>query len=176
MNTYDPNAIPGELTKRIPAHLFEQMPRAEVVVPSAVVPAEYAARQNLNVVSVVTADGREIIVDVDAFAERAVSTVVQRKPIPRWVISTAILLPVTSGSFTLAAWGLSLTTAWMLAAAEFMRQLFYAALVIGAVLGMFALSRSAKGAGGPVTVSATAVSRGFLSKATATATAIVRRR
>ncbi|MFF6984230.1 hypothetical protein ACFZAV_42710 [Streptomyces sp. NPDC008343] len=176
MNTYDPNAIPGELTKHIPADLFEQMHRAEVVVPSAVVPAEYAARQNLNVVSVVTADGREIIVDVDAFAQRAVTTVAQRKPIPRWVVSTAVLMPITSGSFTLAAWGLSLTTPWLLAFAAFMQQVFYSALAIGFVAGMFALSRPKKGDGGPIVVTASAASRGFLNKANATATAIVRRR
>ncbi len=177
MNNFDPNSTPGALANHIPADVFEQMPSAEVVVPSAVVPAEYAARQNLNVVTVVTADGREILVDVDAFAQHAASTIVQRKPIPRWVISAAILMPVASGSFTLAAWGLSLTTPWVLAFAEFMRQLFYAALVIGFVVGMFALSRSAKkGDAGPVSVTATAVSRGFLSTAKATATAVVRRR
>ena len=84
-------------------------------------------------------------------------------------------MPVASGSFTLAAWGLALTTPWLLAFAEFMRQLFYAAVVIGFVAGMFTLSRSKKGGGGPVAVTATAVSRGFLSKATAKATAIVHR-
>jgi hypothetical protein len=172
VNGFDPNKTTGALA-HIPADVFEQMPRAEIVFPSAVVPAEYAARQNLNVVSVFTADGREILVNVDAFAQHAASVAVQRKPIPRWVISSAILMPVASGSFTLGAWGLSLAVPAFVAFVELLRQLFYLALVIGAVLGMFALSR--KSAGGPVTVTATSVSRGFLSKATATATAIIRR-
>ncbi|MFF0052562.1 MULTISPECIES: hypothetical protein [Streptomyces] len=177
MNNFDPNRTPGTLAKHIPADVFDQMPRAEVVVPSAVVPAEYAARQNLNVVTVWTPDGREILVDVDAFAQQTASlSPIRREPVPRWVISTAILMPVTAGSVALGAWGLALAVPAVLAFAEALRQLFFVVLGIAVLVGVVTLSRPKKGAGEAVTVTATAVSRGLLSKATATATAIVKRR
>ncbi|MGW4954577.1 hypothetical protein [Streptomyces parvulus] len=180
MNDSDPNRTPGTLAKHIPADVYNDMPRAEIVVPSAVVPAEYAARQNLNTVTVYTPDGREILVDVDAFAQHAASlSPVRREPVPRWVISAAILMPVTAGSVALGAWGLGLAVPAVLAFAEALRQLFFVVLGVAVLVGVVLLSRPKRRGGGAaeaVTATATAVSRGLLSKATATATATVKRR
>lgn len=173
---HDPYSAPGVMAKHILADLFNEMPRAEIVVPSAVVSAELAARTNRNVVHIVTPDGREILVDVDAFAMHAAATAVNKPLIPRWALTTAILMPVTAGSVALGAWGLSLAVPAVLAFAEALKQLFFAALGIAVLVGAVALFSPKKGAGDTVTATATAVSRGLFRNVTATATAVLRRR
>ncbi|MFF9908775.1 hypothetical protein ACF1HU_35845 [Streptomyces olivaceus] len=178
MTYQDPRATPGNLAKHIPADVFNEMPRAEIVLPSAVVSAELAAQQHRNVVHVFTPDGREILVDVDAFVQHATETAVrQRRPLmPRWALTAAILMPVGAGSFTLAAWGLSLAVPAAVAFAEMLRQLFFAVLAIAVLVGVICFAGPKKETGETVTATATAVSRGFFSKAIATATAVRRKR
>ncbi|WP_432017686.1 hypothetical protein [Streptomyces hydrogenans] len=178
MNYQDPNNTPGAVAKHIPADVWNEMPRAEIVLPSAVVSAEMAAQQHRTVARMWTPDGREILVDVDAFAQHAATVAVQQKaPLPRWVISTALLLPVTAGSVALGAWGLSLAVPGLLAFAAAMKQLAMVLLGVAVLVGVVCLfnPKRTAGAGETVTATATVTTRTLLRKITATTTAKVRR-
>ncbi|MEV5880719.1 hypothetical protein AB0L75_42415 [Streptomyces sp. NPDC052101] len=179
MTNGKPYQTPGTLAPHIPTDVYRSMQRGEIELhPSAIIPAPVdSAAPAPGYMRMWTPDGREIHVDIDAFAQRAAEVAIaERKPlIPRWALTTAVLMPIAAGSLALGAWGISLAAPGLLAFAEAVRQLFYAALGIAVLVGVVFLFNPKRDAGA-VTVTATAVSRGIFSRATATATAVVRRR
>ncbi|QKZ20286.1 hypothetical protein [Streptomyces chartreusis] len=98
----------------------------------------------------------------------------QPQPLPVWVRSAALLMPVTAGSVTLAFWGLSLAVESLAALAAALWHLFLCLLALSAVAAVAVTWRPRRG-GATATATATATSRGPFGKATAQATATVKK-
>ncbi|MFJ3365824.1 hypothetical protein [Streptomyces anthocyanicus] len=96
------------------------------------------------------------------------------QPLPLWVRATALLMPITAGSATLAFWGLSLAVESLAALAAALWHLFLCILALSAVAAVAATWRGRRG-GATATATATATSRGLFGKATAKATATVKK-
>lgn len=96
------------------------------------------------------------------------------QPLPVWVRSTALLMPVAAGSATLAFWGLSLAVESLAVLAAALWNLFLSMLALSAVVAVAASWRGRRG-GTTVTATATATSRGLFGRATARTTATVKK-
>lgn len=96
------------------------------------------------------------------------------QPLPVWVRSTALLMPVTAGSAALGFWGLSLAVESIAALAAALWHLFLCLLALSAVAAVAVTWRGRRG-GATATATATATSRGLFGKATAKATATVKK-
>ncbi|MER6684668.1 hypothetical protein [Streptomyces olivaceoviridis] len=94
------------------------------------------------------------------------------QPLPVWVRSVALLTPVTAGSATLAFWGLSLAVESLAALAAALWHLFLCLLALSAVAAVAATWSPRRGG---ATATATATSRSLFGKATAKATATVKK-
>lgn len=106
--------------------------------------------------------------------QQAAAPAAVREPLPVWVRSMALLMPVAAGSATLGFWGLSLAVESLAALAAALWNLFLSLLALSAVVAVAASWRRRRG-GSTATATATATSRGLLGKATATATATAKK-
>lgn len=147
---------------RHPAVPAVHVPRPLISAPAVqAVPPEALAQ-------VVTPQGDVVSGYLVEPADRPARPAAASQPLPVWVRSTALLMPVAAGSATLAFWGLSLAVDALTALAAALWHLFLALLALSAVV---AVAASWRGGRGTPTATATATSRGLFGKATATATA-----
>jgi hypothetical protein len=156
-----------------PAVFSDHYTPAHMPVPMAVVTLDKLPRTETGTVRLYTPDGREIVIDPRMMAAEMAPAMAPAAPtgIPRWALTTAVLMPASAGSLAVAAWGLSLAAGAFTAIAAALWSLFLVLLGLAVLIGVVMTVRPKKTSAGPVVATATATARGLFGRATSTATA-----